>query len=137
MWKSLLWGYHQSLLSFSWSTTSHIFPTIGVPPTHVIHLHLLLKNKCMCNKILPFLQTRTKGTTRGRGNQKNQNQGPQEPKTQPPTLGETILTPTKAKEPTQVPKQGKNQPLHTKKPCACCGVYGHYTHECPLLPIMC
>jgi len=22
------------------------------------------------------------------------------------------------------------------KPCACCGVHGHYTHECPPLPQM-
>jgi len=22
------------------------------------------------------------------------------------------------------------------KPCACCGVHVHYTHECPLLPLM-
>lgn len=23
-----------------------------------------------------------------------------------------------------------------KKPCACCNAYGHYTHQCPLLPHM-
>ena len=27
-----------------------------------------------------------------------------------------------------------NRPLRTNKPCSCCGVYGHYTHDCPLLP---
>ena len=29
-----------------------------------------------------------------------------------------------------------DRPLRTNKPCSCCGVYGHYTHDCPLLPQM-
>ncbi|MCY6488106.1 hypothetical protein, partial [Actinobacillus pleuropneumoniae] len=32
------------------------------------------------------------------------------------------------------PKQ--NKAIRKNKPCACCGVHGHYNHDCPLLPQM-
>jgi len=39
-----------------------------------------------------------------------------------------------------IQKQGKkpkhNKPHITNKSCACCLFFGHYTHQCPLLPQM-
>jgi hypothetical protein len=51
-------------------------------------------------------------------------------------LGEINLPQPKAKVTIPNPSKGKNQNLCTNKPCTSCGVYGHYTHECPLLPEM-
>ena len=43
--------------------------------------------------------------------------------------------------PTNANQQQGTQPqpdryVGTNKPCLCCGVYGNYTHDCPLLPQM-
>jgi hypothetical protein len=53
-----------------------------------------------------------------------------------PMLGETNLVTTQGQGNNPQPKQGKNPNLCTNKPCTSCGVYRHYTHECPLLPEM-
>jgi hypothetical protein len=36
--------------------------------------------------------------------------------------------------PNNLPKKENNHRLQTDHPCLFCGVYGHYTHHCPLTP---
>ena len=61
-----------------------------------------------------------------KGNQGNQGNQPSEPQGNEPN--------TNNQQQGSQPMQ--NKAIHMNKPCACCGVHGHYTHECPLLPQM-
>jgi hypothetical protein len=78
-------------------------------------LHLLHKDKCMCSRTLPSSQSEQVEQKEEREAKKLRTRDPREPRTQPPTLGETILTPIKSKEPTQCPSRRRTNPFSQTK----------------------
>jgi len=68
----------------------------------------------------------SKKKKKGKDNKGNQGNQPNEPQGNQPN--------TNNQQQGDHPKQKKA--IRMNKPCACCSVHGHYTHEYPLLPHM-